>query len=74
LSRPNSKKHSGNKIEIKIEITYAFSNRIPVWENGRSVIRRITGWRLRLPRADVALARSVNCLLCEVAASFLLFI
>jgi len=37
LSRPNSKKHSGNKIEIKIELTYAFSNRIPVWEPGRSV-------------------------------------
>jgi len=36
LSRPNSKKHSGNKIEIKIELTYAFSNRIPVWESGRS--------------------------------------
>jgi len=41
LSRPNSKKHSGNKIEIKIEITYAFSNRIPVWEPGRSVDRKI---------------------------------
>jgi len=39
LSRPNSKKYSGNKIEIKIEITYAFSNRIPVWESGRSVIK-----------------------------------
>ena len=37
MSRPNSKKHSGNKIEIKIELTYAFSNRIPVWESGRSV-------------------------------------
>ena len=37
MSRPNSKKHSGNKIEIKIELTYAFSNRIPVWEPGRSV-------------------------------------
>jgi len=37
LSRPNSKKYSGNKIKIKIEITYAFSNRIPVWESGRSV-------------------------------------
>ena len=36
MSRPNSKKHSGNKIEIKIELTYAFSNRIPVWEPGRS--------------------------------------
>ena len=39
MSRPNSKKHSGNKIEIKIEVTYAFSNRIPVWESGRSVIK-----------------------------------
>jgi len=38
LSRPNSKRYSGNKIEIKIEITYAFSNRIPVWELGRSDI------------------------------------
>ena len=38
MSRPNSKKYSGNKIEIKIELTYAFSNRIPVWESGRSVI------------------------------------
>ncbi|RKX64725.1 MAG: hypothetical protein DRP41_04185, partial [Thermodesulfobacteriota bacterium] len=35
---PNSRKHSGNKIEIKIELTYAFSNRIPVWEPGRSVL------------------------------------
>jgi len=42
LSRPNSKKHSGNKTEIKIESTYAFSNRIPVWESGRSdLISRI---------------------------------
>jgi len=40
LSRPNSKKYSGNKIEIKIELTYAFSNRIPVWEPGRSVLKR----------------------------------
>jgi len=38
LSRPNSKKYSGNKIEIKIEITYTFSNRVPVWELGRSVL------------------------------------
>ena len=38
MSRPNSKKYSGNKIEIKIEITYAFSNRILVWEPGRAVI------------------------------------
>ena len=38
MSRPNSRKHSGNKIEIKIELTYAFSNRIPVWESGRSVM------------------------------------
>jgi len=37
LSRPNSKRYSGNKIEIKIELTYAFSNRIHVWETGRSV-------------------------------------
>ena len=37
MSRPNRKKHSGNKIEIKIELTYAFSNRIHVWESGRSV-------------------------------------
>jgi len=36
LSRPNSKKYSGNKFEIKIELTYAFPNRIPVWESGRS--------------------------------------
>jgi len=40
LSRPNSKRHSGNKIEIKIELTYAFSNRIPVWEPGRSVLEK----------------------------------
>ena len=26
-----------SEIEIKIEITYAFSNRIPVWGPGRSV-------------------------------------
>ena len=38
MSRPNSKKYSGNKIEIKIELTYAFSNIIPVWDPGRSVI------------------------------------
>jgi len=42
LSRPNSRKYSGNKIEIKIELTYAFSNRIPVWESGRSVKIEIT--------------------------------
>jgi len=41
LSRPNSKKYSGNKIEIKIELAYAFSNIIPVWESGRSVLRLI---------------------------------
>jgi len=46
LSRPNSKKYSGNKIEIKIEITYAFSNRIPVWESGRSVIGERKKWEL----------------------------
>ena len=40
MSRPNSKKHSGNKIEIKIEVTYSFSNRIPVWESGRSVVNK----------------------------------
>ena len=33
-------KYSGNKIEIKIELTYAFSNRIPVWKPGRSDIKR----------------------------------
>ena len=40
LSRLNSKKYSGNKIEIKIELTYAFSNRIPVWESGRSSVMK----------------------------------
>ena len=40
MSRPNSKKHSGNKIEIKIELTYAFPNRIPVWGTGRSVLNK----------------------------------
>ena len=50
MSRPNSKKHSGNKIEIKIEITYAFSNRIPVWEPGRSAIK------LRFPLLAMAVA------------------
>jgi len=41
LSRPNSKKHSGNKIEIKIELTYAFPNRIHVWEPGRSALTQL---------------------------------
>ena len=32
-----------NKIEIKIELTYAFCNRIPVWEPGRSVLIKSLG-------------------------------
>jgi len=55
LSRPNSKKHSGNKIEIKIELTYAFSNRIPVWESGRSAKNKEKGESVMGKKCPVAL-------------------
>ena len=51
MSRPNSKKYSGNEIEIKIELTYAFFNRIPVWGPGRSFL--IESLEKRLPNIEV---------------------
>ena len=64
LSRPNSKKYSGNKVEIKIELTYAFPNRIPVWEPGRSdpKINYIWGFRdfLKLEIQRLYFFRSKN--------------